>query len=87
MGNNKPVWFLWTKINTQWRSNGFGVIGLDFPAVFEIAKIYDIEINRSVFEKLKVLENKELIKQQKEQSNNQGGEAVNAKRSSNSYIS
>ncbi len=45
----------------QWRVGFSGAIGLDFPAVFQIAdRVLGIEITEEVFERLKVAEDEWL---------------------------
>lgn len=46
-----------------------GIVGLDYPAVFKIAEILDIEINICLFSKIKALEGSML----KKWSNKGGG--------------
>lgn len=43
---------------TQWRVSEFGPIGLDYPAVFQIAKTLNIDINPAMLRKLHVVEQK-----------------------------
>jgi len=37
-----------------------GPVGLDYPAVFQVAQVYGIRMNRAVFEKIRALENRGL---------------------------
>lgn len=63
---NVPVWKLWLLANTQWRM-GLGVpVGLDYPAVLQIAAIHGIEVTPAVFSKLRSLELSELERLRKE---------------------
>lgn len=62
MPENEDAWELWTLAGTQWRV-GFSVVGLDFPAVFQIAELHGIEMTPNLFQKLKVLEIATLKKQ------------------------
>ncbi len=45
--------------NTQWRV-GWSVVGIDWPAVIDIAKIHGIRITPAIFRKIKALEAFEL---------------------------
>jgi hypothetical protein len=45
---------------TQWRTSGFGIVGLDYQAVFIVADTLEIEVNRVVLKKLQALEYFEL---------------------------
>ncbi len=56
---NKLAWELWLLSSTQWRV-GFSLVGLDWPAVIEIAKIHGIRITPAIFNKIKALEHYEL---------------------------
>jgi hypothetical protein len=47
-------------VQTQWRSNGFGFIGLDYVAVQQEAERYEIPLTRCNWKKLKALERYEL---------------------------
>src|SRR5690554_1446570 len=59
---NREAWTLWILANTQWRVSGFSPIGLDYPAVFQIAEIYGIQVTPALFFKLKSLELQEINK-------------------------
>lgn len=76
MPENLKAWYLWTLVNSQWRAGGFSIIGLDFPAVFQIAGLYGIEINPGMFQKLRALEVEELKRvdknEQRSTNNNLG---------------
>lgn len=37
-----------------------GLIGLDYPAVFQVAQVYGMKMNRAVFQKIRALEGKAL---------------------------
>lgn len=62
---NSDVWELWQLISTQWRTSYSGIIGLDYPAVFETAKIFDIPLTQKTFLKLQRLEMEMLSNQEK----------------------
>jgi hypothetical protein len=53
--------------NTQWRMNGIMPVGMDFPAVIQIAEINLIEVTPALFQKMKLLEESSLNKWQKEE--------------------
>lgn len=57
---NYDVWALWTFCFTQWRAGGFGIIGLDYPAVFRVAEVLGIEVTEDLLIKLRYLEHKQL---------------------------
>lgn len=58
--------------NTQWRVNAFSFVGLDYPAIFEIAAIYGVDITPAIFQKLKILEMHELARQGKGEEHGSG---------------
>ena len=60
MPGNSIVWRLWLLVKTQWRAGGMGAIGLDYPAVKMIAKIYKIKLNIRIMNKIRLLESKQL---------------------------
>jgi hypothetical protein len=45
------------RCQTQWRSTGGGVIGLDYGVVFQVMALYDVTDRRTVLEDLQVMEN------------------------------
>lgn len=47
---------MFLRIQTQWRTSFGGFIGLDYTAVFETMKLYDINDRRGVFEDLLIME-------------------------------
>jgi len=53
---NEDAWDLWTNVLTQWRVGPNGVIGLDYNAAAMIASVIEIEFDKVVFRKLRVLE-------------------------------
>lgn len=60
---------------TQWRAGSGGVIGLDYPAVFQVAETLGIPLNRGILEKIRLMERWTLdaaAKVQKEKSKNAG---------------
>lgn len=65
MDENQQAWFLWSLVDTQWRVAAFSIVGLDYPAVFQIAKLYDIEVTPALHQKIRLLEIQELKSQKK----------------------
>ena len=57
------AWDLWQSVMTQWRASGFGLIGLDYPAVLLVAGLQGITLNDAVLQKLQVLESWMLASQ------------------------
>lgn len=78
---NEEAWELWNLAGTQWRV-GFSVVGMDFPAVFQIAELYGIEMTPCLFQKLKTLELATLKNQDNRREEGEDGE----KRSADSCI-
>jgi hypothetical protein len=66
LAENKEAWLIWTLVNTQWRVGAFTLVGLDYPAVFQIAELYGVEVTPGLFQKLKALELRELTRDRKE---------------------
>jgi hypothetical protein len=60
------AWELWNAAGTQWRVSAFAVIGLDYPAVFQLAEIYGITIIPALHQKIQVLERCTLEQMRKE---------------------
>ena len=50
------TWDLWTAIQTQWRVAFGGLVGLDYPAVFQVAAVMGIEIDDLILKKVQGLE-------------------------------
>jgi hypothetical protein len=59
---NEDAWELFEAAGTQWRSGGFGYIGLDYTAVYQIAAVTGIETTAALHEKVRVLESVTLEK-------------------------
>ena len=57
------AWVLWLAVQTQWRAGGFGIVGLDYPALFQIAERMGIEVSVCTMKKIQALERGELEKQ------------------------
>nr|WP_279388720.1 DUF1799 domain-containing protein [Hydrogenispora ethanolica] len=66
MPENGPAWKLWLLANTQWRIGLGAPVGLDYPAVLQIAAIHGIEVTPAVFGKLRRLEMGEMERLRKE---------------------
>lgn len=54
---------LFLRCQTQWRTGGTGVIGLDYGAVFQIMDLYAVADRRGTLEDLQIMESRarELI--------------------------
>jgi len=63
MPGNLEVWDLWQSAATQWRASGFGLVGLDYPAVLSVARIMGVTIGDVELQKLQVLESAVLASQ------------------------
>lgn len=63
MPGNLEAWDLWQSVATQWRASGFGLIGLDYPAVRYVAGLLGITMDDAVLQKLQVLESSTLMSQ------------------------
>lgn len=64
--SNEDAWELWEAVQTQWRASAFGLIGLDYPAVFLVAQALGIKVTESVMDKIRLAE-AEVLKQQSEE--------------------
>jgi hypothetical protein len=69
---NREAWRLWMLAATQWRFQGVMPIGLDYPAVFEIAAVNLIEVTPALFQKLRWLEAYQLTMGIKEAKSRDG---------------
>jgi len=63
---NADAWELWGRINTQWRVGAFAIVGLDYPAVFQVAELLGLELTPNLFYKIQLLEGKSLERFRKE---------------------
>lgn len=78
---NREAWELWNAVKTQWRTGTAGAggmvspcpIGLDYTAVYQVAKTLDIEITPALLNQLQALEFYELNRSPKE-CDDSGGE-------------
>lgn len=57
---NEQALRLWGEIQTQWRATGFGVVGMDWPAAFAVARVLRVPVTERLFKKLRALERAEL---------------------------
>ena len=57
---NEEALRLWGEIQTQWRATGFGVVGMDWPAAFAVARVLHVPVTERLFKKLRALERVEL---------------------------
>lgn len=53
---NRDALDLWRAVLTQFRSSGFGVVGLDYVAVKQQAELMDIELDFCTMRKIQALE-------------------------------
>ena len=60
MPENQEVLHLWQSIRTQWRAAGFGLVGLDYPAVRGEAEKIGINTDTCNWRKIQALERCEL---------------------------
>lgn len=63
MPENEEAWELWVAVHTQWRAGPAGVIGLDYPAVYQEAALMGIDLSPGLRSKIKALERFELNRQ------------------------
>jgi hypothetical protein len=68
MPENFEVLELWNDVNTQWRTGGMGVVGLDYREVRARARELDIDLSPCVWRKIRMLESKTLEKQYKDEN-------------------
>jgi hypothetical protein len=60
LDQNLPIVTLWAACKTQWRV-GFGaVVGLDYPAMFQVAAALKITVDEAVFRGIQLLEDAQL---------------------------
>ena len=57
---NEDAWHLWSLVQTQYRASGFGLIGLDYSTLFELADRFAFDLNPAMLEKIRALEMKVL---------------------------
>jgi hypothetical protein len=56
MPENDEALELWLAVRTQWRAAGFGLVGLDYPAVERMAERLEIELSFCMLRKIQALE-------------------------------
>lgn len=56
MPENEEAWELWGEVKTQWRATGFGILGLDYPALYLEAARLAIPLTPRTMKKIKTLE-------------------------------
>ena len=54
------AWDLWTMVQTQWRASGFGLIGLDYPAVRLVAESVGILWTGDLLSQIRAMESKTM---------------------------
>lgn len=57
---NRRVFELLCCTSTQWRMGMNGVIGMDYPAVYQTAKIMGIKMDKKMLNKIRAVERSEL---------------------------
>lgn len=71
---------LWQHVCTQWRATGFGLLGLDYPAVRTEARHLGIHISYSLMRKLQALERFELNRKRGGNSDEPGSQGNDKRR-------
>lgn len=66
MPENFEAWTLWLAVQTQWRVSFGGLLGLDYPAMFQMAEFMGIEMSPGALAKIKALELSTLKRSHKE---------------------
>lgn len=56
MAENRIAWHLWRHVQTQLRTTFSGVVGLDYTAVFLVARVLGITMDEAILTKLHALE-------------------------------
>lgn len=62
MPENKLAFKLWMLVKRQWRVGANGPVGLDWPAIFSVAKLWQIKVTPEIFQKFSALENHVISK-------------------------
>jgi len=73
MPANRDAWDLWIYSRTQVRSGGMGPIGLDYPAVWQVADILGIPITPALLNKIRILEMEWLKRANAPKAKKEGG--------------
>lgn len=60
---------LWEGVSTQWRTSGFGLVGLDYSVIPDVARMLlpPVRYTPRLFAKLQGLERAELVRQRDRQ--------------------
>ena len=66
------MWELWLLCAHQWRTGGFGLIGLDLPAVLMVAERLGMPVEENLIRKLSALERCELERQASKAKSTEG---------------
>jgi len=53
---NREFFSFWGSVNTQWRTNMDGPIGLDYSAVLQVADLLNIDVSPAMLHKLQLIE-------------------------------
>lgn len=53
---NWPAVELFLRCQTQWRVSQFGRVGLDYPAIMAVARLYRVRLNPSLMDDLQEIE-------------------------------
>ena len=56
MDANNEAWYLWRHVQTQIRTSFSGIVGLDYPAMMQVAAILGIELDAAMLHKIQALE-------------------------------
>lgn len=72
LDENYDVLEIWALCSTQWRVSAFSIIGIDLPAVLDVARTFGIEITEAFISKIKALEMYELNRLRKAE----GGDCI-----------
>jgi hypothetical protein len=65
MDENVDAWDLWALMQTQWRSAGFGILGLDYGCLMKMASLLSITWTPGLIKKIQALESKTLTRANK----------------------
>jgi hypothetical protein len=79
MLENAEAWELWLVVHTQWRAGPVGVIGLDYPAIYQEAVLMEIDLSPGMRAKIRALERFELIRSTSEAQRHDKRESEGAK--------
>nr|DAF12929.1 MAG TPA: protein of unknown function DUF1799 [Caudoviricetes sp.] len=56
MDENNEAWYLWRHVQTQMRTSFSGIVGLDYPAMMQVAAILGIDLDAAMLHKIQALE-------------------------------